>query len=67
MSEIEHRSIGYRSAGGASIGVPLGIIIVWLIDKSAFGPVPPEVAASIGSVISGILGFLGVVILRVKK
>jgi hypothetical protein len=47
---------GRQAIGSGVIGLPAGIVLVWVIQQ--FGvDVPPEVGAAIGSLLSGLLGF----------
>jgi hypothetical protein len=34
------------------IGIPAGVILVWILEKLSVGRIPGEVAAAIGSILS---------------
>jgi len=47
-----------KVGGGIAIGIPLGIIVVWLIQTVAKMQVPAEVGAAIGSIMSFAASYL---------
>ena len=53
MSLIPERKVG----GGAAIGVPLGIILVWVVESQGVH-VPTEVATAIGALLTFLAGYL---------
>lgn len=48
-----------KVTGGAVVGIPSGVILVWLIDSFAGlpQPIPGEVAAAIGSLLSVVASY----------
>lgn len=41
-----------KVTGGAVIGIPVGVILVWILERLGVGPIPGEVAAATGSILS---------------
>lgn len=50
-----------KVAGGAVIGIPAGIILVWVLERfvlpSTAVPIPGEVASAIGSILSFLVAY----------
>ena len=45
-----------RDGGNVSIGMAVGVVIVWIIDSMVGVPVPPTVAVAIGTISGYFLG-----------
>lgn len=55
LQKIKPSSSTVASAG---IGVPAGIVVVWMIGEFTGAEMPVEVAAAVGSIVSFLVGYL---------